>query len=106
MLDELNSTETEVSSRSENVKTLEESLTRTKDNIDKSVKTSRMLDWVQAGLNAGSLLTSGGSLVFSIQAVQNATSALSNLSECEAKISALNLIYNEYKAELENYGDE
>lgn len=82
------------------------SLEQTEGNIKKSVKTSRMLDWVQAGLNAGSLLTSGGSLVFSIQAVQNATSALSNLSECEAKISALNLIYNEYKAELENYGDE
>ncbi|MCR5506867.1 MAG: hypothetical protein K6F04_03400 [bacterium] len=74
--------------------------------VDSNVKTSHTLDWVQAGLNAGSLLTSGGTFALSLAAVATADSALSHLQECESKMSALKLLYNSYNAELESYGEE
>ncbi|MBR1544693.1 MAG: hypothetical protein IJ638_01975, partial [Alphaproteobacteria bacterium] len=74
--------------------------------VDSNVRTSRTLDWVQAGLNAGSLLTSAGTFIMSASAVGIADSALSHLSDCESKISALKLLYNSYNAELESYGEE
>ncbi|MBQ8212122.1 MAG: hypothetical protein IJZ27_06305 [Treponema sp.] len=73
-------------------------------NIESSVKTSRTLDKVQMGLNIGSAVTSGGSLILSVAGIKTAESALSNLKECESKISELKLLYNTYKAELEDNG--
>lgn len=75
-----------------------------KTNIESSVKTSRTLDIVQGSLNIGSALTSGGSLILSIVGIKTAESALSNLKVCESKISELKLLYNTYKAELEDNG--
>ncbi len=76
------------------------------NNIDKSMKTTRVLDWVQAGLSSGSLATSGISFALSGQAFGIAKSALEHLNDCENKVSALNILYNEYNAEVESYGDE
>lgn len=73
-------------------------------NIESSIKTSRTLDKVQMGLNIGSAVTSVGSLTLSIVGIKTAESALSNLKVCESKISELKLLYNTYKAELEDNG--
>ncbi|MBR4315443.1 MAG: hypothetical protein IKP65_00525, partial [Alphaproteobacteria bacterium] len=73
-------------------------------NIESSIKTSRTLDKVQMGLNIGSAVTSVGSLALSVAGIKTAESALSNLKECESKISELKLLYNTYKAELEDNG--
>ena len=75
-------------------------------NVTSSLKTTRILDWVQAGLNAGSLLTSGGSLALSASAISVTKSALEHLNDCENKVSALNLLYNQYNAEIKSYGEE
>ncbi len=72
--------------------------------VTTSVKNSRTLDKVQMGLNIGSAVTSVGSLALSVAGIKTAESALSNLKECESKISELKLLYNTYKAELEDNG--
>lgn len=83
---------------------LAEKKKKLEENVSSSVKTSRTLDKVQMGLNIGSAVTSVGSLALSVAGIKTAESALSNLKECESKISELKLLYNTYKAELEDNG--
>ncbi len=90
----------------ENAKNAAEENKKLEKNVISSVKTSHTLDWVQVGLNAGAFATSGGSLIFSIHAVNTAAKAAENLRDCESKINTLKLRYNEYKAEVESYGEE
>lgn len=71
------------------------------DSIDSSMKTSRNLDIVQAGLSGASTIASGVSLGFSVSAIGTVGDAIDELSKCNDAISKLRNVYGEYKAELE-----
>lgn len=71
------------------------------DSVDSSMKTSRNLDIVQAGLSGASTIASGVSLGFSVSAIGTVGDAIDELSKCNAAISKLRNVYGEYKAELE-----
>lgn len=71
------------------------------DSVDSSMKTSRNLDIVQAGLSGASTIASGVSLGFSVSAIGTVGDAIDELSKCNDAISKLRNVYGEYKAELE-----
>ena len=71
------------------------------DSVDSSMKTSRNLDIVQAGLSGASTIASGVSLGFSVSAIGTVGDAIDELSKCNVAISKLRNVYGEYKAELE-----
>lgn len=71
------------------------------DSVDSSMKTSRNLDIVQAGLSGASTIASGVSLGFSVSAIGTVGNAIDELSKCNDAISKLRNVYGEYKAELE-----
>ena len=71
------------------------------DSVDSSMKTSRNLDIVQAGLSGASTIASGVSLGFSVSAIGTVGDAIDELSKCNAAILKLRNVYGEYKAELE-----
>lgn len=71
------------------------------DSVDSSMKTSRNLDIIQAGLSGASTIASGVSLGFSVSAIGTVGGAIDELSKCNAAISKLRNVYGEYKAELE-----
>lgn len=71
------------------------------DSVDSSMKTSRNLDIIQAGLSGASTIASGVSLGFSVSAIGTVGDAIDELSKCNAAISKLRNVYGEYKAELE-----
>ena len=71
------------------------------DSVDTSMKTSRNLDIVQAGLSGASTIASGVSLGFSVSAIGTVGDAIDELSKCNDAISKLRNVYGEYKAELE-----
>lgn len=71
------------------------------ESVDSSMKTSRNLDIVQAGLSGASTIASGVSLGFSVSAIGTVGDAIDELSKCNDAISKLRNVYGEYKAELE-----
>lgn len=71
------------------------------DSVDSSMKTSRNLDIIQAGLSGASTIASGVSLGFSVSAIGTVGDAIDELSKCNDAISKLRNVYGEYKAELE-----
>ena len=71
------------------------------ESVDSSMKTSRNLDIVQAGLSGASTIASGVSLGFSVSAIGTVGNAIDELSKCNDAISKLRNVYGEYKAELE-----
>ena len=71
------------------------------DSVDSSMKTSRNLDIVQAGLSGAFTIASGVSLGFSVSAIGTVGDAIDELSKCNDAISKLRNVYGEYKAELE-----
>ena len=71
------------------------------ESVDSSMKTSRNLDIIQAGLSGASTIASGVSLGFSVSAIGTVGDAIDELSKCNDAISKLRNVYGEYKAELE-----